>query len=101
MVMRHRIDPKVDCVFKAILGSEKRKHLLTHFLNAVLEPAEDRRIVDVQILNPYNEREFASDKLTVVDVKAGDQFGRFMQIEIQMLLHADLKARMLFYWSAI
>jgi len=37
--MKHKINPTVDCVFKAILGSEENKNLLIHFLNAVLEPA--------------------------------------------------------------
>ena len=54
--MKHKIDPSVDCVFKAILGNEKYKNLLIHFLNAVLEPAE--KIEEISILNPYNEREF-------------------------------------------
>jgi hypothetical protein len=34
--MRHPIDPKIDCIFKALLGSEDHKHLLVHFLNAML-----------------------------------------------------------------
>jgi hypothetical protein len=34
--MKHRIDPKIDCVFKALLGSEENRNLLVHFLNAVL-----------------------------------------------------------------
>jgi chromosome segregation ATPase len=31
--MKHRIDPKIDCVFKALLGSEENRNLLLHFLN--------------------------------------------------------------------
>ena len=34
--MKHRIDPKIDCVFKALLSSEEKRNLLVHFLNAVL-----------------------------------------------------------------
>jgi hypothetical protein len=34
--MRHPIDPKVDCVFKALLGAESNRDLLIHFLNAIL-----------------------------------------------------------------
>ncbi len=30
--MRHAIDPKIDCVFKALLGSEENRNLLIHFL---------------------------------------------------------------------
>ena len=34
--MRHPIDPKIDCVFKALLGAEDNRALLIHFLNALL-----------------------------------------------------------------
>jgi hypothetical protein len=44
--MQHQIDPTVDCVFKAILGKEERKHLLIHFLNAILQRKGTARIVD-------------------------------------------------------
>jgi hypothetical protein len=30
--MRHPIDPKVDCVFKALLGAESNRDLLIHLL---------------------------------------------------------------------
>jgi len=33
--MRHPIDPKVDCVFKALLGAESNRDLLIHFLNGL------------------------------------------------------------------
>jgi len=36
--MKHSIDPKIDCVFKALLGAEANRRLLIHFLNAVLAP---------------------------------------------------------------
>jgi hypothetical protein len=55
--MRHPIDPKVDCVFKALLGSEDNRALLIHFLNAVLVDDLPAPITEVEILNPYNERE--------------------------------------------
>ncbi|MDP4028260.1 MAG: PD-(D/E)XK nuclease family transposase [Gallionella sp.] len=32
--MLHAIDPKIDCVFKALLGNEENRNLLIHFLNA-------------------------------------------------------------------
>jgi predicted transposase/invertase (TIGR01784 family) len=99
--MKPIIDPKVDCVFKAILGSEEHKALLVHFLNAVLARDPGIRIRSVELLNPYNEREFETAKLSVVDVKARDDAGRWYQIEIQLALHAGLTARMLYTWSTI
>ncbi len=97
--MRHPIDPKVDCVFKALLGAESNRGLLIHFLNAVLGTALPQPIVGVEILNPYNEREFLDDKLSVVDVKARDSAGCQFQVEIQLLNHRDLLARMLYGWA--
>ena len=69
--MKHRIDPKVDCVFKALLGSDENRNLLVHFLNAVLA-TELRAPIDVEILNPHNDKEYSDDKLSIVDVKARD-----------------------------
>jgi predicted transposase/invertase (TIGR01784 family) len=97
--MRHPIDPKIDCVFKALLGAEANQRLLIHFLNAVLGAALPGPIRQVEILNPYNEREFLDDKLSVVDVKARDEAGRLYQVEIQMLNHSDLPARILYTWA--
>ena len=34
--MKHPIDPKIDCVFKALLGAERNRRRLMHFLNAML-----------------------------------------------------------------
>ena len=99
--MKHQIDPTVDCVFKAVLGSESNKNLLIHFLNAVLALPAGQHIQEVELLNPFNEREFASDKLSVVDVKAKDEQRRSYQIEIQKLTHADLPARMLYTWCSL
>ena len=97
--MRHPIDPKVDCVFKALLGSEDNRALLIHFLNAVLVDDLPAPITEVEILNPYNERETFSDKLTIVDVKARDAARRLFQIEIQLLVFADLASRILYGWA--
>lgn len=99
--MKHKIDPTVDCVFKAVLGKEENIPLLMHFLNAVLKLEGDARITAVTILNPYNEKEFETDKLSVVDVKAMSAQGVSYQIEIQRAVHAGLTSRILYTWSAI
>jgi hypothetical protein len=97
--MRHPIDPKIDCVFKALLGAEDNRNLLVHFLNAILGPELPRPIAQVEILNPYNECEFLADKLSIVDVKARDDQARLYQVEIQLLTHRDLPARILYTWT--
>ena len=50
--MKHQIDPKVDCVFKALLGAEENRNLLIHFLNAVLGEDLDAPIVAAVLVNP-------------------------------------------------
>ncbi|WP_295584661.1 Rpn family recombination-promoting nuclease/putative transposase, partial [uncultured Lamprocystis sp.] len=97
--MRHPIDPKVDCVFKALLGAQSNRDLLIHFLNAILGAELPRPITAVEIQNPYNEKEFLDDKLTVVDVKARDATGQMYQVEVQLLNHRDLPARILYGWA--
>jgi len=97
--MQHAIDPKIDCVFKALLGAEGNRRLLIHFLNAALDGDLPAPIVAVEILNPYNEREFLDDKLSIVDVKARDAQGRVFQVEIQLLVLPDLPARILYGWA--
>ena len=94
--MKHRIDPKIDCVFKALLGSEENRNLLVHFLNAVLADDLSAPITEAEILNPYNDKEFLDDKLSVVDVKAKDSDGRLYQIEIQLLTYRHLPERMVY-----
>ena len=71
--MQHAIDPKIDCVFKALLGSDENRNLLIHFLNAFLAQELTEPLVWVDILNPHNVKEFLSDKLSIVDVKAKDR----------------------------
>jgi predicted transposase/invertase (TIGR01784 family) len=97
--MKHPIDPKIDCVFKALLGRRRNRRLLRHFLNAMLAEELTAPLHTVEILNPYNAREFLTDKLSIVDVKAYDDQGRLYQIEIQLLTHPDLPARMLYGWA--
>lgn len=101
--MKHKIDPKIDCVFKALLGSEENRNLLVHFLNAVLNTELPEPITSVEILNPYNDKEFLDDKLSIVDVKAKarDNKDRIYQIEIQLLCYDNLPSRIIYGCSDI
>jgi predicted transposase/invertase (TIGR01784 family) len=99
--MKHRIDPKVDCVFKALLGSQENSNLLIDFLNSILVVDLDAPITEVTILNPYNEKEFMTDKLSIVDVKASDDKGHLYQVEIQLSHYENLDARMLYNWAVL
>ena len=73
-MMKHKIDPMVDCVAKAIFSS---KSLLVHFLNATLQPATP--IVDIRHTNTHNDRNTLRDKATVVDFR-GVNFPRIWKL---------------------
>ena len=95
------IDPMVDCVFKALFADEGNQSLLINFLNAVLDREGEPRLTEVTVLNPFNEREFIGDKLTVVDVKAQDANGHTYQIEVQRGLPHNLTKRMVYTWARL
>src|ERR1700712_5764059 len=88
--MHIAIDPKVDYAFKKVFGSESNRDVLVDLLNAVLQFHPGREVVEVEILNPFNEKEFADDKLSVVDVKARDATGRTFAVEMQMIGRATI-----------
>lgn len=92
--MRHRINPTVDYAFKALLGAEENCDLLIHFLNGILKP--EVPILDVQILNPFQDAEFDGDDYRVLDIKARDADERIHQIEIQLYVYPKLVSRLVY-----
>lgn len=89
------IDPTVDYAFKKLFGDPANSDLLIHLLNAVLK--SDSPIVQVELLNPFNEKEFAEDKLSVVDVKARDSLGNWYNVEMQSRAQPVLRRRLPYY----
>jgi predicted transposase/invertase (TIGR01784 family) len=96
-----RPDPRVDYAFKKLYGSEATVDLLEDLVNAVLASPPEQRLVDMQIGNPFNEKETAEDKLSVLDVKARDASGRLFNVEMQILVRPFFKERGLYYWARV
>jgi predicted transposase/invertase (TIGR01784 family) len=93
------IDPTIDYAFKRLFGREQNRALLIHLLNAVLDPSPAARVISIEILNPFNEKDTLDDKLSVVDIKARDQSGRQYDIEMQLLADRYFRGRVLYYWA--
>ena len=89
------IIPTVDYVCKSILGSPDHPAVTLHFLNAIL--GGDPFIKDVRILNPIVGQEFNEDKLSILDVLAGDSDGRRLNVEVQRSVPAGLPKRLTYY----
>ena len=64
-------------------------------------PAPGQRLIQLDLLNPYSEQDSLSDKLTVLDIKARDERGRWFNVEMQMHLGLALVPRLLFYWARL
>jgi predicted transposase/invertase (TIGR01784 family) len=93
------IDPTVDYAFKKLFGDPANSDLLIHLLNAVLTP--ESPIVEVQILNPFNEKEFADDKLSVLDIKARDARRAWFNVEMQGKSLGWLRQRIPYYNASL
>lgn len=93
------IDPKVDYAFKRVYGREENRDVLASILEAVLAGTEFATITDLEILNPFNERFTADDKLSIVDVRARQESGELFNIEMQLLPFNEMRQRLLYYWS--
>jgi len=91
------IDPKVDFAFKRVFGDPRNADILIHLLNAILRLPEP--IVSIEIMNPFSDKDFSDDKLTVLDVKTRDKAGRVLHIEVQIQVPKFFHARMLYYWA--
>ncbi|MCT4696812.1 Rpn family recombination-promoting nuclease/putative transposase [Candidatus Cardinium sp. TP] len=94
-----KITPKVDLAFKKIFGVEENKDLLIALINATFSPAD--QVVDVTLLNPYNPKNFRTDKLSILDVKAVSETGKRFNIDIQIIDEADYDKRALYYWAKL
>ena len=81
------------------MAGRKTFRALIGLLNAILELP--RPIEHVEILNPFSYQEFAEDKLIVLDVRARDSEGRWLNIEMQVSVFAGLLMRLVYYCCSL
>lgn len=89
------LDVKTDFAFKKIFGSEGSKDILLSFVNAVLD-FEGKRVVNLEILDPYQIPLVAGMKDTYVDLKARLDNGTWVIIEMQVLNVEGFEQRILY-----
>jgi predicted transposase/invertase (TIGR01784 family) len=93
------INPRVDIAFKKIFGVEENKDLLISLINSIV--SESDQVTDLTLLNPYNPKNFRTDKLSILDIKAQGAMGKKFNIEIQITDEADYDKRALYYWAKL
>lgn len=93
------ITPRVDIAFKKIFGVEEKKDLLISLINSIV--AEEDRVEDLLVLNPYSSQNFLKDKLSILDIKAQGTNGKLFNVELQITDEDDYNRRALYYWAKL
>lgn len=70
-------------------------------LEQVLDPAPGHHVEDVELLNPFNPKEALDDKLSILDIKARDQSGRLLNVEMQMIAPLWYPKRIVYYGTKL
>ncbi|MBL8817712.1 MAG: Rpn family recombination-promoting nuclease/putative transposase [Planctomyces sp.] len=93
------VDPTVDFAFRKLFGDPRNSDILIDLLNSVLQPVVP--ITSVEVLNPFLDKAYADDKLSILDIKARDEAGRWINVEMQTTISSALRNRLVYYTSAL
>ena len=98
-----RLNPLNDYIFKRLMGEEESKDNLIAFLNAVLNPDDQKKLVSLELLDSNKEliKEMIFDKTGRLDVRAKTADGMQIDIEVQINNQKNMDKRTLFYWGKL
>jgi predicted transposase/invertase (TIGR01784 family) len=97
--MEDLLRPSLDFVFKRIFGSEENKdEVLLNFLNLTLRKTEPKPFTSLTLVNTHIDKDMIDDKRSVLDVRAKNEDGKQVNIEIQVKSEGDMPKRTLYYW---
>ncbi|WCK54308.1 Rpn family recombination-promoting nuclease/putative transposase [Aneurinibacillus sp. Ricciae_BoGa-3] len=89
----------VDFAFKKLFGSRGNERILIAFLNAMIKPPPDKRIMGITLLDKEMGREYQDDKNAILDIHAQLDDGSKVNVKIQLANEHNLPKRTLYYWS--
>jgi predicted transposase/invertase (TIGR01784 family) len=98
-----RLNPLNDYIFKRLMGEEESKDNLIAFLNAVLNPDDQKKLVSLELLDNNKEliKEMIFDKTGRLDIRAKTADGMQIDIEVQINNQKNMDKRTLFYWGKL
>ena len=97
-----RLNPLEDFVFKKLMGEEESKEHLIAFLNAILNPDDQKKLVSLTIVNNKElTKEMIKDKTGRLDVRAKTADGMQVNIEVQLTDQKNMDKRTIFYWGKL
>ena len=94
-----KINPRVDFAFKKLFGSEENKDLLISLINAIV--SDEEQVVEVELKNPYNLADYRADKISILDIKAKAENGRWFNVEMQIREDNNFDKRAIYYWAKL
>jgi predicted transposase/invertase (TIGR01784 family) len=101
-MLRERLKPLNDYIFKKLFWENEVKDNLIAFLNAVLDKKDRERLVTLEIIdNRELTRELINDKTAILDVRAKTEDGTQIDIEVQLTNQHNMDKRTLFYWGKL
>ncbi len=92
--MSKYLNPKVDLTFKKVFG--EHPNLVKSLLNALLPLPEGMEIVSVEYLTNETIPDNPAKKLSIVDVRCTDNYGRGFIVEMQSLWNGEFFSRTLY-----
>lgn len=94
-----KINPRVDFAFKKLFGSEENKDLLISLINSII--SKEEQIVEVELKNPYNLADYRAGKISILDIKAKSEQGRWFNVEMQISEDYNFDKRAIYYWAKL
>lgn len=88
------LDPKTDLTFKKVFG--EHENLVMSLLNALLPLDDDEVITHVEYATPEMLPETEKNKLSIVDVRCIDNYGRTFLVEMQLYYFKTFFDRVLY-----
>jgi predicted transposase/invertase (TIGR01784 family) len=93
------LDPKIDVVFKLLLGREDNVSLLSAMIEAVLDLPEP--LAEVKVLNPEVPRELADHNAIALDLHVSCADGTHLDIEMETHPRPVLADRATYYLTRL
>ncbi len=87
-----------DYIFKNVFGVEGHEHLLEFLVNTVLKDKGFKPVHNLILKNSEIIKQHNWQKTSALDIRADDENGNELDIEVQVREEENYKGRSLFYW---
>ena len=87
----------MDLGFKKLFGSEENKNILKSLINSLL--LKEEKISQLDLKNPYKLADYIAGKLSILDIKAVDEKGKWYDIEMQVAPLGYYGQKVLFFFG--